>query len=365
MRQANIGNVLDQRKVPSERLFYITIEKKEGNKMKVQNFSKVFILVLSLVVFLSISSVSSAGPIVLKLGWTTSDGATDPYAITARQFAKALNKEAPGQFKVEYYPNRALGDEKEMLEGLGFGTLHMAVITNAPIASIVPAFQVNDLPFLYSSEEQAHRVLDGPVGQKLMRKLESKNIIGFGFAEGGFRQMINNVRAVYTPKDVEGIKWRVMQNPVYIGMFRALGGNAVPMAWGEVFTAVQQGTIDGLEIPIAVIQNNGYYEVTKYLSLTNHTYSALGVLMAKRTWEKLSKAQKMAVQKAARAAITTERTMNMENVRKLVDKLKTEGMKVNAVKNAKAFRDKVKPVYDKFRSSIGAGLMDEVLAQVK
>jgi tripartite ATP-independent transporter DctP family solute receptor len=319
-----------------------------------------------LAALLAIGNVSSAhaAPITLKLGWTTSDGPTDPYAITAREFAAALETEAPGQFSVEFFPNRALGDEKEMLEGLSFGTLHMAVITNAPIASIEPAFQINDLPFLYSQAEKAHEVLDGKAGQLLMKKLESKNIVGFGFAEGGFRQMINNVRPVETPQDVEGIKWRVMQNPVYIGMFRALGGNAVPMAWGEVFTAVQQGTIDGLEIPIAVIQNNGFYEVTKYLSLTNHTYSALGVLMAKRTWDKLSAEQQKAVGTAARTAIEKERAANAENVRQLLEKLKSEGMAVNPVKGPAAFQHKVKPVYDEFRTSIGEDVYTLVMGQM-
>lgn len=327
-------------------------------------FKVVLFLAAGLLLISGMHTYAAAKTITLKLGWTTSDGPTDPYAITARQFAAALEKEAPGQFTVEFYPNRALGDEKEMLEGLSFGTLPMAVITNAPIASIEPAFQINDLPFLYADEQKAHAVLDGEVGQKLMKKLESKNIIGFGFAEGGFRQMINNVRAVNTPQDVEGIKWRVMQNPVYIGMFRSLGGNAVPMAWGEVFTAVQQGTIDGLEIPIAVIQNNGYYEVTKYLSLTNHTYSALGVLMAKKTWDKLTPEQQTAVRKAARTAIEQERAMNMENVRKLVDKLKQEGMQVNNVKVPAAFQQKVKPVYEEFRPSIGDEIYNLVMGQM-
>ena len=325
---------------------------------------RLIVVLIGVAGLLLVSQAVVAAPVTLKLGWTTSDGPTDPYAITARQFAQALEKLAPGQFNVEFYPNRALGDEKEMLEGLSFGTLHMAVITNAPIASIEQAFQVNDLPFLYADEAKAHQVLDGPVGQLLMEKLKDKHIIGFGFAEGGFRQMINNVRPVNTPDDVSGIKWRVMQNPVYIGMFRSLGGNAVPMAWGEVFTAVQQGAIDGLEIPIAVIQNNGYYEVTKYLSLTNHTYSALGVLMAERTWEKLSDEQKAAVRKAARTAIEEERSMNKENVQKLIDKLKAEGMQINVVKAPKDFREKVKPVYDEFRPSIGEDVFQMVMNQL-
>jgi len=112
-------------------------------------------------------------------------------------------------------------------------------------------------------------------------------VLLIGFFEGGFRNMINNVRPVEKPEDVQGVKYRVMQNPVYIGMFSSLGGNAVPMAWGETFTAVQQGTIDGLEIPLAVIDQNKYFEVTKYLSLTNHTYSAIGLVVSKRSFDRL------------------------------------------------------------------------------
>jgi len=241
----------------------------------------------------------------------------------------------------------------------------MGVITNAPIASIEPAFQVNDMPFLYDGEAQAHEVLDGPIGQELMNKLADKKIKGFGFAEGGFRHMINNVRPVETPKDVEGIKWRVMQNPVYLGMFRALGGNAVPMAWGEAFTAVQQGTIDGLEIPLAVILNNGYYEVTKYLSLTKHTYSALGMLMSRKTWDNLSDDQKAAVKKAAGKAIERQREINAANEEQIKIKLKEHGMQINDIKDAAEFRAKVKPVYDEFKPSIGPELFDKVLKAVQ
>jgi len=324
-------------------------------------------LVMGVMVFflpLFLVTTTLAGPITIRFGWCTSAGPTDPYAIAARQFKKALDEFAPGQFDVQLFPNRQLGDEKEMLEGLSFGTIDMAVITNSPISRIAPPFQINDMPFIYASEEQAYKVLDGPIGQELLKTLEKKNIIGLAFAEGGFRQMINNVRPIYLPKDVAGIKWRVMPNPVYIEMFRALGGNAVPMPWGEVFTAVQQGTVDGLEIPIAVIYNNGYYEVCKYLSLTNHTYSALGILISKRTYNKLTPEQREAVRKAARKAAQEERRMNRQNVAKLIDKLKAKGMKVNQVKDFSAFRKKVKHVYDKFRSSIGEKLFERVLAEV-
>lgn len=301
----------------------------------------------------------------LKIGWTTSDGAKDPYAIAAREFAAALDEVAPGEFEAKLFPNRQLGDEKEMLEGLSFGTLDMGIITNAVIANIEPAFQLNDMPFLYASEGQAHEVLDGAIGRQLLDKLEAKGIIGLGFAEGGFRNMINNAKPVSMPSDVEGVKYRVMQNPVFIEMFQSLGGNAVPMAWGEVFTAVQQGTIDGLEIPVAVVANNKFAEVTKYLSLTKHTYSALGVLISKKTYEKLSGAQQEAVRKAAEMAIAAQRQQNATNITELLDQLKGQGMQVNDVADAAAFRGKVTGVYDMFRDKIGADLMDEALAAVQ
>jgi TRAP-type C4-dicarboxylate transport system substrate-binding protein len=186
-----------------------------------------------------------------------------------------------------------------------------------------------------------------------------------GYMEGGFRHMINNKRPVATPADVHGVKYRVMQNPMYIDMFNSMGGSAVPMAWGETFTAVQQGTIDGLEIPVAVIEGNKYYEVTKFLSLTNHSYSMNGLVIGKRALEKLSPEQRKAVVAAGAAATATQRKVAAADVQDLVRKLEKEGMKVNVVSNVEAFRESVKPVYDKFRKSPSAPLLDAVLAEAK
>ncbi len=297
----------------------------------------------------------------LKIGWTTSDSPNDPYAIGAHAFAEALEEAAPGRFDIRFFPSRQLGDEKEMLEGLKFGVLDMAIITNAVIANVEPAFMVNDLPFLYADEDQAHHVLDGPVGQGLLARLEGDKIVGLGFMEGGFRHMINNVRPVSQPADVAGVKFRVMQNPVFISMFSALGGNAVPMAWGEVFTAVQQGTIDGLEIPVPVIAAAKYDEVTHYLSLTRHTYSAIALLMAQRTFKKLSDDDEAAIRTAASKAVDLQRSRVAAVQQALVSDLESRGMAVNVVENTKPFRQAVTPVYDEFRDRIGAETMDAVL----
>ena len=252
-----------------------------------------------------------------------------------------------------------------MLEGMRFGTVDAGIITNAVIAQIEPSFQVNDLPFLFANQAQAHRVLDGSVGAELTKRLSAKGIQVLGFMEGGFRNMINNKRPVMTPADVKGVKYRVMQNPVYIEMFSSLGGNAVPMAWGETYTAVQQGTIDGLELPIGPIDSLKVNEVTKYLSLTNHTYSMIALLMSKKSFDKLPPDLQSVVREAGKTTTGPQRIASAANAKLLMGVLEKKGMKINVVKDLEPFRNAVKPMYEKFKPSIGADLMKDVLAAVK
>jgi tripartite ATP-independent transporter DctP family solute receptor len=224
---------------------------------------------------------------------------------------------------------------------------------------------VNDLPFLFANEAQAHKVLDGAVGAELAKRLSTKGIVALGYMEGGFRNMINNKRPVNAPGDVAGVKYRVMQNPVFIDMFNSMGGSAIPMAWGETFTAVQQGTIDGLEIPLAVIDANKYFEVTKFLSLTNHTYSMIGLMISKRSLDKLTPEQRTAVTNAAKSATAIQRQMSLADAKATIGKLEKNGMKINAVADVGAFRKSVGPVYEKFRKSDAGPLLEQVLAAVK
>jgi tripartite ATP-independent transporter DctP family solute receptor len=252
-----------------------------------------------------------------------------------------------------------------MLDGMRLGTVDMGVITNAVIAQVEPAFQVNDMPFLFSSEAQAHRVLDGQVGESLKTRLVARGVIPLGYMEGGFRQMINNVRPIVTPEDLRGIKFRVLQSPIYIEMFRSLGGNAVPMAWGETFTAVQQGAIDGLEIPLGVIDQNKYYEVTKYLSLTGHIYSMIGLLIAKRSFDRLPAELKGPVTEAAAEATRAQRAANAAANAGLLENLRRNNMQINEVPDKAAFRRGVLPMYESFRGQIGADIVREALAAVQ
>jgi len=312
-----------------------------------------------------VAGAQAQGRQVIKLGWATTDGAQDPYAIGARAFKAALEADPNGKgFDVQLYPNRQLGDEKALLEGVRMGLAQGGLITNAVVAQMEPAFQLNDLPFLYASAEQAYQLMDGDIGRQLAGKLESKGIVVLAYLGGGFRNMINNVRPVKAPQDVAGVKYRVMQSPIYIGMYEALGGSPVPMAWGETYTAVQQGALDGLEIPLSVIDSTKSYEITKYLSLTNHTFSVIEFVFNKRMLDKLEPPQRQAIVDAARKAAQEERRINDDNARQLVTTLKDKGMAVNAIDNPAAFRQKVKPVYESFRPGIGSDLLDAALAQV-
>ncbi|QIT54482.1 TRAP transporter substrate-binding protein [Aquisalimonas sp. 2447] len=300
----------------------------------------------------------------LRLGWTTSDSETDPYAIAARYFAEELENEAPGAFDVRYFPSNELGDESEMLQGMQLGTLDAGVITGTQIATVSSAFQLNDLPFLYEDNAQAQRVLDGEVGETMLASLEPEGIVGLGFAEAGFRHTINNRGPIYSPDDISGLRMRVQPSDLFIDSFRAIGANPVPMAWSDVFTAVQQGTVDGLEIPLAVIYANNYPDVTDYLSLTSHSYNALGLLVSKQTYDGLSEEHQEAMQTAARSAIERQRQTVAENNDQIAQNIEDAGMEINEIDDVEAFRALVEGVYDEYRDAIGGDLLDMALEQV-
>lgn len=314
---------------------------------------------------LLIGSADAQNKIVIKLGWATSDAPTDTFAIGARLFKAALEEEAKGQFDVQLYPNRQIGDEKQLVEGMRLGTVDAAVITNPVYAQVEPAFMLNDLPFLYPTEQKAFQVLDGNVGKQLAAKIEKKGIVMLAYMSAGYRQMLNNKRPVSTPEDVKGVKYRTMQNPVAIEMYTALGGSPTPLAWSETLTALQQGAVDGMDLGAPLIDSLKVYETVKYLSLTNHSFSACNLAMSKRLFDRLTPAQRDAVRKAASKAAVEQRKQALELDDKAVAALRGKGMVVNKVTDIAPFRARVMPVYDKFRADIGSELLDATLAQVK
>lgn len=315
---------------------------------------------------LTLTSAGAVGAVeTLSIGWTEADTEDNAYALAARYFVEELEKIAPGEFDAEFHPNHELGDETQMLQQMQLGSLDAGVITATQVANIEPAFQLNDLPFLYDSNEEAHAVLDGEVGQELLSRLTEKGIVGLGFTEAGFRNVINNVRPIHQTSDLNGVKLRMQPSDIFISTFDALGANPVPMEWSDVFTAVQQGTVDGLEIPVAGIYTNKFAEVTDYLSLTQHAYNAQALLLSKQFFDALSPELQDAVRTAADRAIKRQRSTMASMKDELLQKLGEAGMSINEVDDLQAFRDAVQPVYEEYRGRIGPELVDKAVEQTR
>ena len=298
----------------------------------------------------------AAGPQTIKLAHVVNE--KDGFHIAALKFKELVEARTKGAVKVEVFPNASLGDERTLIEGMQIGTIAMGVITNGPVANFLPEIAAFEMPFMFASPEEAYKVLDGPVGQKVLAKLDAINLKGLAYAERGFRNLTNSKKVVKTPADMAGLKIRVMENPVYIDTFKTLGTNAVPMAWTEALTALQQGTIDGQENPINVIYSFKLNETQKYLTMTKHSYAPALFLMSKKVFGSFNKETQDILVKAAQEAAVHERKWNAEQLTEQLKALKEKGMQITDPDTA-AFQAAVKPVYDKYGPKFGT-LLDDI-----
>ena len=243
----------------------------------------------------------------------------------------------------------------------------MVTTSASPLTGLVPEFNVFDLPFIVTSEKAADAIYDGPVGAKLAAALESKGIKLLAYYENGFRQLTNSVREVKAPADMKGLKIRTMQNPIHLEAFRAMGANPTPMPFSEVFTALQQKTIDGQENPIPTIWLSKFYEVQKYVSLTGHVYGPHIVLINKKLFDSFPAEDQKIIAAAAQESAIYQRTINRKMNSDFVAELKKAGITVTELtpEQKKAFQDTVAPVYATWEPKIGKALMDEFKATVE
>jgi tripartite ATP-independent transporter DctP family solute receptor len=297
-----------------------------------------------------VSMAASAFALEIKLAHVVNE--KDSFHLAAEKFKALTEKYTNGSVTVTIFPNAKLGDERTLLERMKMGIVDAGIITNGPIINFVPRFGAIDLPFLFRSPEHAYKVLDGPIGQGLFADLEKQGWKGLAWAERGFRNLTNSKRPVNSPDDIKGLKIRVMQNPVYVDSFKALGANAVPMAWTEALTALQQGTIDGQENPLNVIVAFKLNESQKYMAITRHAYAPAPILMSMITWKKLNPEQQKAVLKAAQEAAVYERAFNNASEKLWVKELEGKGMKITTP-DLKPFLEAVKPVYDTYTPKFG------------
>jgi tripartite ATP-independent transporter DctP family solute receptor len=284
----------------------------------------------------------------------------DAFHVAAVKFKELVEKNTKGEITVALFTDAKLGDERTLLERMKMGIVDSAIITTGPIINFVPSYGVIDLPFLFRDPDHAYKVLDGSIGQKLLADVESQGWKGLAFGERGFRNLTNSKRAVKSPEDIKGLKIRVMQNPVYVDSFKALGANAVPMAWTEVLTALQQGTVDGQENPLNVIMAFKLYDIQKYLSITRHAYAPAAILMSLATWKKLNSAQQGIVKKAAQDAAEFERAWDNKMESQWLKDLEAKGMTVSKP-DLKPFLAAVKPVYEQYTPKYGKNLLDSII----
>lgn len=311
---------------------------------------KRFVLInLALVVFFAFTLMTVL-PIQAKttLKLATVTPPHHAYSVGAKEFARLIKEGTNGEVVIKVYPGGQLGKgERELLEGEQVGTIDLAVTATGPVSNFSPDMGVVDLPFLFTSTDHVDKVLDGPIGRELLDGLDKAGIKGLAFFENGFRNFTNSKRDLLTPGDFKGLKFRTMENPVHLASVRQLGAQAVPMSWGEVYTSLQTGVMDGQENPIAIIHAFKLSEVQKYLSLTGHFYSPAPLTMSLKKFKQLKPEWQELFLRAALKAAAFERKLIRDNEAKQLVDLKSQGMKISKVDKA-IFVEAMAPVYDKF-----------------
>lgn len=267
---------------------------------------------------------------------------------------------------IEVYHSGQIGDDRTATEMLQLGTLAMVVTSTSPLVNWIPEYGVFDLPFTIPNEQVADKVLDGPFGQKMLEMVESQGLVGLAWWENGFRNLTNSARAVDSVEDLEGLKIRVMQNQIHLDAWKALGANPTPMAFTELFTAMQQGTVDGQENPYPTIDLSKFYEVQDHVSNTNHVYTPFVMLFSQKIWNELTPEQQTVLKDAAVEAGKYNRKLNRETAQSSLDKLKglMTYTEISPEERAR-FQEKVMPVINEHAKDIGEDIVQEFLDEVE
>ncbi|MBZ4687574.1 MAG: TRAP-type transport system periplasmic protein [Clostridia bacterium] len=283
-----------------------------------------------------------------------------PYHKGLLKFAEIVEEKTEGTYKVEVYPSGQIGGERDMVEGMQLGTVHGGLI-GGTLGLVEPKFMVTDLPFIFRDRKHAYKVLDGSIGQDLLDSLSNHKLKGLCFWENGFRQITNSKRPIKTPADMEGLKIRTPENKVQIAAIEAMGANPTPMAFPELFTALEQKVVDGQENSLSIIASSRLDEVQEYCTIINYMYQPATFVMSKKFFDGLPSDIQKIIMEAAREAQKYERQLIQEEDEKLAKELKERGMKINTIEDVSLFREKVKPVYEQFSEKIGADLIQSII----
>lgn len=309
-----------------------------------KKFALIMVLVFCMV--MSMCSLASAETVV-QLGTTVNE--QDSFQVAAEKFAELVAERTNGEYKIEIFPNGQLGGESDMLDSMSMDMLNMGIITSGPFVNFSSMMGVLDMPFLFANNEEAYKILDGEIGRELLDTLEEAGLKGLAYAERGFRNVTNSTRPVTCAADLEGLKLRVMENEVYSRTFNALKVNAVPMAWADALTAMQQSTVEGEENPINVIYSYGLWDYNQnYVTLDRHSYSVAIITMSLDTFNALDEATQEIFLQAAQEAAEYERAWVAEQEATQLAAIKDHGVTVVEDPDVDSFRAAVQSVYESY-----------------
>ncbi len=290
-----------------------------------------------------------------------------PVSMGVKKFAELVAAKSGGKLQVKEFPSNQLGTEQQQTSALQGGVQEMQAPATTSLVGIVKDYGVIDFPFTVSNHAQAFALLDGPLGKALLEKLPEKGLVGLAYWDLGFRNVTNSKRPITKPEDLEGLKLRVIPNPVFLDTFKAFGANPVPMSFSELYTALETKTVDGQENPYAVILSNKFYEVQKFLSGTNHVYGTNIILVSKKFWDKLSPAEQKILQDAAIEARDYQRQVSRAAAEKAIVELQAKGMQFNAVAPAEQqrMREIAKPVTEKALATYDPAIQKLYVSEVE
>ncbi|WP_305074752.1 TRAP transporter substrate-binding protein [Propionivibrio sp.] len=287
-----------------------------------------------------------------------------PTVVGAEKWAELINKKSGGKMTLKVFPS-TLGGDVQVLSAVQGGTIDFASMNSGILQGIQKEFAIFDLPFMFGSGPEADKVLDGPFGKKLADLLPSKNLYNLAYWELGFRNVTNSKRPIAKASDLEGIKLRVIQSPIYIDTFTALGTNPVPMNFSEVYTALESKIIDGQENPFSVIETSRFNEVQKYLGITNHMYNPQSVIASKKKWDALTKdEQEILISTVAEATLWQRQNARAMAGKSLENLKKTMEVSELPPEEIAKIREKLKPVIEKYSVNVGAELVKELQAEL-
>lgn len=303
-------------------------------------------------------------PRLIRFGYGLNEQSNQGRAT--KVFIDEVEKLSGGKMKVRPFGAASLGSDVQMQQALIGGAQEMMVGSTATLVGITKEMALWDTPFLFNNAQEADAVLDGPVGTKVKAKLEEKGLVGLVYWENGFRNLTNNKRAVAKLEDLDGIKLRVMQNTVFLDSFKTLGANAIPLPFSELFSALETKAVDGQENPYNTILSSKFYEVQKYLTVTNHVYSPWIVTMSKKFWDQLSAAEKKVLMDAAVKSRDFERKDTRDEAAKALADLKGKGMQINELPAAEAsrMREKLGAINSSIAANVGQDLWNETQAEL-